>query len=131
MRYILKKEKSFHRKIVKCGQEPLPGEIICCRDRKRRQSSNVSYRSVRNSNFRFYHLLLRYLLFYYFNCSLQCQSSEVCKGLQGVEFHLLNFLKPLSALSTRSEPRVNSADFEVRENDQIVSEKKLPLVLRA
>ena len=31
----------------------------------------------------------------------------------------------------KSELRVNSADFEVGENDQIISEKQRPLIIRA
>ena len=34
-------------------------------------------------------------------------------------------------LGTKSELRVNSADFEVGENDQIIREKQRPFVLRA
>ena len=54
---------------------------------------------VRNSQFRFYYLLLGYLLFYNFNCSLQCQLFEVWKSLLGLQFPLLNFSKWLPALA--------------------------------
>ena len=118
--------------IVYGMQEPLPGEIICPRDQRRRQSAYLSLRWVKNSKFRFYHLLLRYLSFYYFNCSLQCQSFEVWKGSLGIQFRLLNFSKWLPAPSSvKSEFRVNPVNFEMEENDQIISEKRQPLVLRA
>ena len=48
---------------------------------RRRQSANVSQQWAKNSKFRFHHLLLQHLLFYYFNCSLQCQSFKVYKDL--------------------------------------------------
>ena len=44
---------------------------------------------------------------------------------------LAKFFKMAARSSTKSELRINSADFEVGENDQIISEKQRPLVLRA
>ena len=48
----------------------------------------------------------------------------------GVLFCLLKFSKWLPR-SNASELRVNSADFEVGENDQVISQEQRPFVLRA
>ena len=55
------------------------------------------------------HLLLWYLLFYCFNCSLQCQSFEVWKGLPGLQFCSLNISKWLPAV----EPSLISLRFHL------------------
>ena len=75
---------------------------------------------------------MRYLSFYYFNCSLQCRSFEVWKSLPRVSgVSLAKFFKMDARSSAKSELRVNSVDFEVGENDQFINEKQLSLVLRA
>ena len=43
---------------------------------------------------------------------------------------LAKFFKMDARSSTKFELRVNSSDFEVEENDQIISENQRPVVLR-
>ena len=89
---------SLFKSCIHYEQEPLPGEFICPRDQRRRQSESVSSRWVKDCTFKFYYLLLQYRVSKYFNCSLQCLLFEVWKGLPRVHFRLLIFSKWLSAL---------------------------------
>ena len=65
------------------------------------------------------------VIFYSITLIVLCNVNHL-KSRKGAKF-----FKIASCSSTKCELRIDSADFEVEENDQIISEKQRPLALRA